>query len=67
MAYQKAISPYLPAACRFYPSCSNYAIDAILHYGVIKGTLKATLRLSKCHPWSAGGFDPVTSEKEVNN
>lgn len=63
--YQWIISPYLPAACRFYPSCSHYAIDAIQHYGVVKGIWKTILRLLKCHPWSQGGFDPVCFEKEV--
>ena len=59
MGYHKIISPVLPRACRFYPSCSVYAADAIRSHGVLKGGLLALRRLGRCHPWSGGGYDPV--------
>ncbi|MCR9192349.1 MAG: membrane protein insertion efficiency factor YidD [Gammaproteobacteria bacterium] len=62
--YQWVMSPMLPMACRFYPTCSNYAIDAVEYYGVGKGIWKAVLRILRCHPWSAGGYDPVLPNKE---
>lgn len=62
--YQYAISPCLPSRCRFYPSCSEYAINAIEHFGVFKGCFIACHRLLKCHPWSQGGYDPVLPKKE---
>lgn len=57
--YQRVISPCFLSSCRFYPTCSQYAIEAITRYGVIKGILKASLRLAKCHPFHPGGYDPV--------
>jgi len=57
--YQRTISPALPAACRFYPSCSHYAYQAIAKYGLLKGGLMGTKRLLRCHPLNPGGFDPV--------
>ena len=58
--YQILLSPLLPPhTCRFYPSCSQYAIDALNKYGVLKGFLAAVKRISKCHPWHSGGFDPA--------
>lgn len=57
--YQKVISPALPATCRFYPTCSEYAIQAIERYGLAKGLAKACLRILKCNPLHPGGFDPV--------
>ncbi|MDR2488786.1 MAG: membrane protein insertion efficiency factor YidD [Desulfovibrio sp.] len=58
--YQYYISPLLPACCRYYPSCSAYAREAVLRHGVRKGGLLALLRLMRCHPWGgAGGYDPV--------
>ena len=58
-AYKYLISPLLPPSCRFYPSCSCYAEDALRKYGFIKGSWLAVKRVSKCHPFSAGGYDPV--------
>ncbi|WP_132527384.1 membrane protein insertion efficiency factor YidD [Phorcysia thermohydrogeniphila] len=55
--YQKFVSPLFPSSCRFYPSCSSYAIMAIEKYGVIKGGLKATWRILRCNPFSKGGID----------
>ncbi len=57
--YQSAISPFIPSSCRFHPTCSQYAIDAIDKYGIAKGMLKAGLRILKCHPFHPGGFDPA--------
>jgi putative membrane protein insertion efficiency factor len=56
--YQSLVSPLLPNACRFHPSCSCYAQDAIVEHGVLRGGLLAIARVSRCHPLS-GGFDPV--------
>tara|TARA_R110002167_G_scaffold147393_3_gene339625 strand:- start:1046 stop:1297 length:252 start_codon:yes stop_codon:yes gene_type:complete len=57
--YQFLISPLLGSNCRFYPSCSQYMIQAIERFGVIKGIYLGGKRLSKCHPWHEGGMDPV--------
>lgn len=57
--YQLAISPMTPATCRYYPSCSNYAIEAIDKYGALKGGWLAVRRILRCHPFRPGGFDPV--------
>jgi putative membrane protein insertion efficiency factor len=57
-AYRFLVSPLLPpGSCKFHPSCSQYAIDALHKYGLVKGSLKAAHRLARCHPWSAGGVD----------
>jgi putative membrane protein insertion efficiency factor len=58
-AYQRAISPLFPPSCRFYPSCSQYAVEAIRRHGAAAGTLLALRRLSRCHPWHPGGVDLV--------
>lgn len=57
--YQRLISPMLPPSCRFYPTCSQYAYEAIDRYGLLKGGLKAVGRVSRCHPFNPGGYDPV--------
>jgi putative membrane protein insertion efficiency factor len=57
--YQKLISPLLPPSCRFYPTCSEYACQAIQKYGAFKGAYLAVRRLLRCHPWHAPGYDPV--------
>jgi len=57
--YQKAISPWLPPACRYYPTCSAYAIEAIEKYGFLRGGLLALKRILRCHPFHAGGYDPI--------
>lgn len=56
--YQRAISPLLGANCRFMPTCSQYMIEAIQKYGVIRGVLKGTWRICRCHPFTPGGYDP---------
>lgn len=58
-AYQRWISPLLGAQCRFYPTCSQYAIESIERYGVAKGAWLAVRRIARCHPWHPGGIDPV--------
>ncbi|MBE0557814.1 MAG: membrane protein insertion efficiency factor YidD [Proteobacteria bacterium] len=58
-AYQICISPFLLPCCRFTPSCSEYAIDALRSYGPFKGSCLALRRLLRCHPWHPGGYDPV--------
>lgn len=58
-AYQYAISPLLGAHCRFHPSCSAYAREALERHGVMNGAWLAVRRLARCHPWSPGGYDPV--------
>ena len=57
--YRKCISPYKEPCCRFVPTCSEYAVLAVQKYGVAKGLLLAGRRLLKCHPFHAGGYDPV--------
>ncbi len=57
--YQKYISPLSSPSCRFYPSCSHYSAEAIEKHGLIRGGWMATKRISKCHPFHPGGFDPV--------
>jgi len=57
--YQRVVSPLLPPACRFYPSCSTYAIQALERHGALRGSLLAARRLGRCHPFHPGGIDPV--------
>jgi putative membrane protein insertion efficiency factor len=60
--YQLLLSPMLGQRCRFYPSCSHYAIEAIQTHGAARGSWLAVRRLGKCHPWHAGGLDPVPAK-----
>ena len=57
--YQRFVSPALPPSCRFHPSCSQYALEAVGRHGALKGTWLAVRRLARCHPFHPGGFDPV--------
>ena len=57
--YRRSISPMLPAACRFTPTCSEYALEALRRHGAIKGTWLAIKRICRCHPWGGSGYDPV--------
>ncbi|MCG1011714.1 membrane protein insertion efficiency factor YidD [Tepidanaerobacter sp. GT38] len=59
ICYKKFISPLKPRSCRFYPTCSDYAIAAIEKYGVVKGGIKSLKRILRCHPFNPGGYDPV--------
>jgi putative membrane protein insertion efficiency factor len=57
--YQKVFSPYLRPSCRYYPSCSAYAYQAVQKYGAVKGSFLAIKRILRCHPFHKGGYDPV--------
>jgi len=57
--YQLCISPLLPASCRFVPTCSAYAVEAIMKHGVVRGSWLAIRRILRCHPWGGSGYDPV--------
>lgn len=62
--YQKYISPATPPSCRFQPTCSHYGLEAIEKHGAFKGSYLAIARISKCHPFHKGGYDPVPDKKE---
>ena len=62
--YRKHISPRLPPMCKYYPTCSAYAIEAIETHGALKGSVLATLRILRCNPLFPGGYDPVPPKKE---
>jgi putative membrane protein insertion efficiency factor len=64
-AYQLLISPMTPPSCRFYPSCSAYAVTALERFGPIRGTWLAARRLLRCHPWNPGGVDHVPERASV--
>jgi uncharacterized protein len=61
--YQRWISPAFGQRCRYYPSCSEYAIQAIQRFGILRGLVLAGWRLLRCNPWSRGGFDPVDDQR----
>ena len=65
--YQQAVSPYLGKKCRFQPTCSHYAIDAISAHGVVKGCYLFLKRFIKCHPWGSFGYDPVPPSPQDKN
>jgi putative membrane protein insertion efficiency factor len=60
-AYRAVISPLYGQVCRYHPSCSAYALQAVTEHGAVRGTWYAARRLLRCHPWAAGGYDPVPS------
>jgi putative membrane protein insertion efficiency factor len=62
-AYQRLFSPLLGARCKYYPSCSEYAAQAIGRFGILRGLVLAGWRLLRCNPWSHGGFDPVEDQR----
>ena len=64
--YRQFLSPVLPAACRFHPSCSKYALDALTTHGPFRGAWLATRRLMRCHPFHPGGLDPVPPPRAVS-
>lgn len=61
--YQRALSPLVGPRCRYYPSCSEYAVEAIRRFGILRGVVLAVWRLLRCNPWSRGGFDPVEDQR----
>ena len=63
VVYQRVISPALPARCKYYPTCSQYAVQAIQRYGILRGLVLAVWRLLRCNPFSHGGFDPVEAQR----
>jgi len=62
-AYQRVISPFLGQRCKYHPSCSEYAAQAIQRFGILRGLVLAGWRLLRCNPWSHGGFDPVDDQR----
>jgi uncharacterized protein len=60
--YQRVLSPALPRRCKYEPTCSRYAVDAIGEYGILRGVVLAGWRLLRCNPWSYGGYDPVEDQ-----
>lgn len=63
--YQFTFSALMGKQCRFYPSCSHYAADAIRHYGALRGSFMGLRRILRCHPWNPGGYDPVPLPAEI--
>ncbi|MFZ2745147.1 membrane protein insertion efficiency factor YidD [Trichococcus shcherbakoviae] len=63
--YQKFISPLFPPSCRYYPTCSNYSVQAIQKHGAIKGSLMGIARILRCHPFVKGGYDPVPEQFSI--
>jgi len=61
--YQRVISPALPRRCKYEPTCSRYAVQAIQRYGILRGSVLAAWRLLRCNPWSHGGYDPVEAQR----
>jgi putative membrane protein insertion efficiency factor len=62
LAYQRVVSPLLGSRCRFEPSCSRYAVQAIREFGILRGSVLAAWRLARCNPFGRGGFDPVSEQ-----
>ncbi len=62
-AYQRLISPLLGQHCKYYPSCSEYAVQAVQRFGILRGLVLAGWRLLRCNPWSSGGYDPVEEQR----
>ncbi len=61
--YRRMVSPLLPARCKYEPTCSGYAVQAIRRFGIVRGVVLALWRLLRCNPWSDGGFDPVEEQR----
>jgi putative membrane protein insertion efficiency factor len=61
--YQRFVSPAIPRRCKYEPTCSRYAVDAIRQYGILRGPVLAGWRLLRCNPWSHGGYDPVEAQR----
>ncbi|HEY4823976.1 MAG TPA: membrane protein insertion efficiency factor YidD [Solirubrobacteraceae bacterium] len=63
VVYQRFVSPAIPRRCKYEPTCSRYAVDAIKEYGILRGAVLAAWRLLRCNPWSYGGYDPVEAQR----
>ena len=63
LAYQRFVSPLFPRRCKYEPTCSRYAVDAIRELGAVRGGILAGWRLLRCNPWSHGGYDPVSARR----
>lgn len=63
VVYQRVVSPALPRRCKYEPTCSRYAVEAIREYGILRGLVLAGWRLLRCNPWSHGGYDPVEAQR----
>jgi uncharacterized protein len=61
--YQRVVSPAIPRRCKYEPTCSRYAVEAIREYGILRGAVLAAWRLLRCNPWSYGGYDPVEAQR----
>jgi uncharacterized protein len=61
--YQRLVSPLIGQHCKYYPSCSEYAVQAVQRFGILRGIVLAGWRLLRCNPWSRGGFDPVEEQR----
>lgn len=66
-AYRLAVSPFLPPSCRFWPTCSAYALEALEVHGALKGSWLAAARVCRCHPWHEGGVDPVPPRSDSSS
>jgi uncharacterized protein len=62
-AYRRWLSPLFPRRCKYEPTCSQYALDAVEEFGVVRGAILAAWRLLRCNPWSHGGYDPVSAQR----
>lgn len=63
LVYRYVVSPAIPRRCKYEPTCSRYAVDAVREYGILKGLVLAGWRLLRCNPWSHGGYDPVEAQR----
>jgi uncharacterized protein len=63
VVYQRVISPAIPRRCKYEPTCSRYAVEAVREYGILRGLVLAGWRLLRCNPWSYGGYDPVAAQR----
>jgi putative membrane protein insertion efficiency factor len=63
-AYKRVVSPWLPPSCRYVPTCSEYAMEAVERYGAVRGSWMAAMRVLRCHPFAKGGYDPVQADVE---
>lgn len=63
--YQYIMSPYLPVSCRYFPTCSQYMVEALTKYGVLRGLFLGVFRVCRCHPFCQGGYDPVPNNQKL--